>query len=335
MKRQFWFLARFGAYLAMNTLWPIVFLPVCKLAKRLGRTIFKFIFLVYPGTLDQVKGYVPLWYRALASMISVIGVVTGKYPGLVLTIPWTLEELEDENHRHERLARLARELTNLAENIGAESVALAGRLPGVLLRNGYELKKPFIKGEKGAVFTVVETVRQALDGTDPATVRIAVLGGRGFVGTPVVTSLRQLGGKVIAVDPRARNGKGTRDPLAVQNCDVVVVLTATGEQAETSVEYLKQGALVVDDTHPQLPRRIISAIKAKGGTVTKATLTLDGTRFLPRLPKWQPDWLPGCCVEAIVVAANNDTVIASQQDFDRLANKLGFQAIAVAHKSEL
>ncbi len=276
-------------------------------------------------------------------MISVIGVVMGKHRGLVVTVPWLIEELEEENHRHERLDVVVREVKKIADDIGAKAVALAGRLPSVLLQNGYEqLPSPIVVGDMGAVYTVVAATHQALDaaGLDFHGVKIGVLGGYGFLGSRVVSALRKAGGEVIAIDPRIRQigGDGTRstrDPTELANCDAVVVLTARGEQVETAVEYMKPGAIWVDDTHPQLPRRVIAAIERKDGKVIKATLTLDGARFWPRLPKWDATWLPGCCVEAMVVAANGHGKIRDQAGFDLAADRLGFVAPEAKHKSEL
>ncbi|MDP3093321.1 MAG: hypothetical protein Q8N16_00990 [bacterium] len=334
MKRQLWFLGRFAAYFTMNLLWPIVLMPL-RVAKKLGRPVFRFIFLVYPGTLDQVRGYAPLWYREIAPMISVIGVIKGRYPGLVVTIPRTIEEMEDAGHRHQRLERMVKEVKSLADAIGAKAVALAGRLPSVLLQNGYSsLPAPIVAGNMGSTYTVVAVTQQAIAdaGLSPEQVKIGVLGGYGYLGSRVVNTLKETW-KVVAIDPRA-DKRRARDPAAVSGCNVVVVLTARGEQMETVIDHLDNGVIVVDDTHPQLPKRLVAAIKRKEGRVIKATLTLKGSIFMPRLPKWKPTWLPGCCVEAIVIAADN-AKIDDQQRFNNAARMLGFTAPIVEHQSEL
>lgn len=328
------FLARFAGYLTVNfLLWPVLLLAL-KLAKKIGHPAVRFLFLVYPGTVDQVRGYTPVWFRNIAPAVSVIGIVRGPYRGLVLTIPYTLEEVEDKNHRFHKMSEIVSQVSRLAETIGARAVALAGRMPGVMIANGYSLDEPFVDGAMGAVYTVTRAVDQAVSesGLDSQTVAIAVLGGYGFIGGRTVAALRNKYAQVYSVDPRGT--EGMRDPAILASCDIVVVLTARGEQVDAAIAHAKAGSWWVDDTHPQLPRRLIRALEAKGCKVMKATLTLPGVAFLPRLPKWEPAWLPGCCVQAIVVAATGIRT-ENHAEFSVLANGLGFTAPVVSHRSEL
>lgn len=343
MKKAIWFLGRFVLYLFSNFVWMIIALPLLKLAKRLKRPLFRYMFLVYPGTLDQARGYIPLWLRKFAPLISIIGVITGEHRGLVITVPYLIEELENGGNgdRYPDLREVADKVSGLANSIGAKAVALAGRMPSLLHQNG-GIFPPIVAGDKGAVYTVLEVTKQAMHeaGLEPNKTIIGLL-GYGFLGRRVAKAIQGWGSKVIAVDPRVRverdNGFTlTRDPAVLNSCDVVIVLTAKGIQAETAVEYGSPGALWVDDTHPQMPRRLVRKIESIGGKVVKATLTRNGTRFYPRLPKWGAKWLPGCCVEAIVVASNGaDGDFVSQVAFNQAATQMNFWAPQVRHKSEL
>ena len=341
MKRQLWFFSRFAVYLVINFLWPIVLLPFCKLAKWCGRPLFQFVFLVYPGTLDQVRGYAPLWYRSFAPLISIIGLARGKYPGLIVTIPWPLEELEEKHriYKNNCLESIVRKVKKLADDIGAKAAVLAGRLPRLLLKNGSsQLPSPIVVGDMGAVYTIMTTTRLVARTKLPH-LQIGVVGGYGFLGLRVVAALQKSSARVIVVDPNIELEEGggeirfTRDPAELVSCDLVIILTARGEQAETVIKHIRPGTTIIDDTHPQLPHRVIVALEKKGCRVVKAILTLEGEWFWPRLPKWESDWLPGCCIEAIVVAANG-TPIDNQRDFETVANQIGFRPRAVSNKSE-
>lgn len=341
-KKQIWFICRFGMYILLNVLWPTVFLPICVISKWLGRPLFSFIFVVYPGTIDQVRGYAPLWYRNITPDLAPIGMIKSadkEKRGLVMTICWTLEELETQN---EFLRKIADKTKKIAKIIGADSVALAGRMPSVLHKNKYRVSPPLVAGDKGAVYTILLSVAAALkaDKLNSKTARIGII-GYGFLGSRLADALEEIGfNDIICVDPRIikeeknENILLTRDPAALNNCDLAVVLTAKGEQIDAIIDHFKKGVIVIDDTHPQLPVHLENLIKSrKKGKIIKAALGLDGVYFSPRLPKWQADWIPGCCVEALVSAIFGFT--SSQRRFNELANMLNFKALNIANKSDL
>lgn len=292
-------------------LWFVILLPLCILLKWSGYPLFGYIFLVYPGTLDQVSGYMPQWYRKIIPIISFIGIISrGKQGkrGLVITIPWTITEMEDGN----RLEVIVRRVNKLAKSIiGARSVALAGRMPGVIKQNGYFslLSPPIVVGDKGAVYTITLSIKQITEalGISISKITIGIL-GHGFIDSRLVNSLRYFStNRIFVVGPRIKQERNdydkvilSRDPAKLASCDLVVILTASGEQAEGAIEYLKPGVIIVDDTHPQLPHRLSILIEKNGGRVVKAVLGLDGVAFWPRLPQWGANWLPGCCIEGLL-----------------------------------
>lgn len=334
--RMLWFVLRFAGYFFMILAWPMI-RAICHLSRWRNKPVFDFMFVVYPGTLDQVRGYAPLWFRHIAPTISVIGIVRsggGGARGLVMTTPWTIEEIEDGKHRE-----LTEKIRAVAETIGARAVALAGRLPSVLKKNGHALETPIVAGDKGTVYTVIRSTEAAVASCDLALPKIGIL-GYGFIGSALARVLAERGFRdIVAVDPRITDDRSnggirlSRDPLELHDRDVVVILTARGEQAETAIDHFKDGVVVVDDTHPQLPRRLARRIESRGGRVVKATLGIGGTKFFPRLPKWDADWLPGCCVEAMVVAESGTA--ADQAEFNAMADRLGFRPLLVTNKSDL
>ena len=335
------FVARFMGYLTILVLWSIVFLPLCRILKRLQKPFFDFVFVVYPGTLDQVRGYGPIWVRKYVPMVSVIGIVekgrTGKR-GLVIGIPWDDDEIE-KNQLHDVIVR---NVEKLADAIGATSIALAGRLPAILTQSGRKnvLNPPFVVGDKGAVFTIIKAVERAIgvQKFNPQTIQIGVV-GYGFIGSRVANVLKNsIAQPIRAADPRITVEKRTQvwlsnSPNILADCDIVIVLAGKGEQFKDAIPYLKEGVIVVDDTHPQIPAHVSGAIEKKGGKVFKAVLGLRGMKFKPRLPKWEADWLPGCCVEAVVACLRGFS--QSQLEFDTRANEIGFEALEVTNKSDL
>jgi len=342
VKKQMWFFGRFSFYLGILAIWPII-LTILILMKKFGKPVFGYIFIVYPGSLDQVRGYMPIWFRHVIPIISPIGVISkgkNKISGIVLTIPWLIEEIEEQN----RLNRIIDKTLSTAEKIGARAIALAGRMPSVIALNNTRnrLKNPFVFGEKGAVYTILRSVIGSANaaGIDLKSAVIGII-GFGFIGSRLADSLYQEAGvkKIIAVDPRIRKERKngvilTRDPAFLSDCDIIIALTARGEQIETVVDYFKKGVLVIDDTHPQIPQRLIRRIKElKRGTVVKAALGLDGVSFIPRLPKWQRDWIPGCCVEAITASVCG--FAADQKKFNQAAARINFQPLIIDNMDDL
>jgi hypothetical protein len=162
------------------------------------------------------------------------------------------------------------------------------------------------KGSKFFVSLSIKQITEAL-GISISKITIGIL-GHGFIGSRLVNSLRYFStNRIFVVDPRIKQERNdydkvilSRDPAKLASCDLVVILTASGEQAEGAIEYLKPGVIIVDDTHPQLLHRLSILIEKNGGRVVKAVLGLDGVAFWPRLPQWGANWLPGCCIEGLL-----------------------------------
>lgn len=331
---KFLLLVRYICFITVSVLWPVVLLPFCRFAVALGFPLFDFVFLVYPGATSQVTACVPIWYRNLKPMPSVVGIMSkgkGGQRGLVVAVPWTMDEMEEKNNF---LENTVKKIEGLAESVGAKTAALGGRTVTVLSKRGHRFELPTVAGDRGAVYAVSRSIHQALKSANLKTqgVKVGVL-GYGFLGSRLGFFLKNAAQhNITAVDPRFTQPKEqdgirlTSDPSEVLNCDVIVVLTPKGEQVEDEIRYFKVGAIVVDDTYPSLPRRAISAIERNGGRVVKAGVSLEGVRFWPKLPGWGVNRIPGCCVEAMVIAATGDIRDKTQEDFNTLADRMGFGA---------
>ncbi|MDP2709478.1 MAG: hypothetical protein Q8O93_05585 [bacterium] len=219
--------------------------------------------------------------------------------------------------------------------IGSRAVAVAGQVPGMMVRNGVPVNKPFVRGNKGTVFCVMETITEAAKkhNLDLAEAGIIVV-GVGYVGGLLLKDMRANGLKAIGVDTDALNkiheipgGYVALDEDArvfLPRADLVVVLTPSGSDFEPYVKFLKQGAIVIDDTHP----KIIN--KPDGVNFYKVAVGMSGASFIPKLPGYEADWIPGCAVEAIFSAATGDFNGMTQVEFNNKAKELGFFAHLVS-----
>ncbi len=110
-----------------------------------------------------------------------------------------------------------------------------------------------------------------------------------------------------------------------------MVLTARGSDTAGIAPHLRPGTVVADDTHPEMPEAIRDAMEERGATVLKATVADARIRFVPALPDFRADDIPGCLLEALVVVQRGEEVLESQAEFNRAAEELGFVARLTPH----
>lgn len=296
---------------------------------------FPYFFVVYPGTQEDIEGYFPSWLIRTAQYILPPIFPIGRLgEGVVLATFNSTTEMEGS-------PELAGRVLNGIQEAGRRSdvlaIALAGRLPGILLSKGYQLPHPIVGGDKGTVHAVTQAVLAACEqhGLSPAT-PIAVLGAKGFIGVRLIEHLQDVGCKnLIAFDLRYEDERQPNGVLytskneALTGAKVVVVLTAEGAQIAPQVSYL-ENKIIIDDTHPQLPHELIRKLQENRCTTYKMALALDGVTFDPPLPGFHDDWIPGCVCQALV-EANERSAPQSQEQFRMAAGKLGFRTVLQPH----
>jgi hypothetical protein len=297
--------------------WPIwLMLGICRLA---GIKFFDYLFLVYPGTDKDLDGYCPRWLAKswIFRNKPVIGGVISKGSGgrgLILVVPNTVVEFRSNKDVCEKIIH---RLNWIKELVGAKSIALAGQVPGIIVRHGIELVEPFVRGNKGTVFCVSEAIREVMKKhkLTPGQFNIVVL-GVGYVGGVLMSFLKEEGYKVIGIGIKPRPDT----PEILAGADMVVVLLPRGEDFAPYARYIRSGTIVIDDTHPKIHKR------PNDFFFYKVAVGIKGVKFFPRLPGYKADWIPGCAVEAIVSAATGNFNGTSQVFFNQKARELGFYA---------
>ncbi|MBU2265217.1 hypothetical protein KJ784_03480 [Patescibacteria group bacterium] len=290
--------------------------------------IFDYLFLVYPGSASDLDGYCPrkLARSWLFSKKPTVGGIISKgqagVRGLYFVVPNTAKEFSFGKDVCESVRRRLAWLNGL---VGSRAVAVAGQVPGMMVRNGVSIEKPFVRGNKGTVFCIMETISEAMKkhGRKSGKTSIIIV-GVGYVGSQLLDSLRQEGFNAIGIDIESRKGgyvaldEDAR--VFLPKADLVVVLTPKGSDFAPYVQYLKKGAIVIDDTHPKITE------KPLGVHFYKVAVGMDGSFFYPRLPGYRSNWIPGCAVEAIMAAATGEFNGCSQKEFNQKAKELGFFA---------
>lgn len=288
---------------------------------------FDYLFLVYPGTDSDLDGYCPrkLAKNFLSGKPAIGGIIAkgagGR--GLVLVIPNTVAQFRSNKELCEVVVK---RLTMINEFVGAKAIAIAGQLPSIINHHGIELRRPFVKGNKGTVYCVMQTVEDVvrINGLDKDNTKVVVV-GVGYVGTLLMDAMRADGYDISGVDTRFNRNRSDvilpeHSKSALGDADVVIVLTPKGSDFEPYFESLKPGAIIIDDTHP----KIIRNHRHSGFKIYKVAMGLPMTVFRPRLPGYKANWIPGCALEAIISSATDTFNSMPQNLFNSRAKTLGF-----------
>jgi hypothetical protein len=289
---------------------------------------FRYLFLVYPGTEGDLAGYCPPWLARtwlFSGKPAIGGFVSHRQwgRGLVLVIPHQAMDLL----RHEKTCgKILKNLRRIHRILGTEAIALAGQMPSILsLGHGMKIQKPFVKGVKGTVFCVMETVSNVMEKHGLAKGRFKVaLVGVGHVGRQLLEAMGEEGHDIVGIDVRiSRRGVVLPEEgiPVLRQAEMVIVLTPRGSDFVPYMAHLKKGSIVIDDTHPRLTQ------KPQGCHVYKVAVGMRGVEFFPSLPGYEPRWIPGCAVEAIYATATGRfSEEEPQRTFNAAARELGFFA---------
>ena len=317
-------------FLSLAMYWPgIIILGVTAI---MGMVVFDYLFLVYPGTDSDLEGYCPpklakTWiYSGKPSWAGIITKGESGVRGLYLVVPDTTDMLCGSA---ELCLKIFQKLLWIKRSVKAKAIALAGRMPGIFLKQGIRCEEPFVQGSKGTIFCIMETLLEVekRHGLIPGTYNL-VLAGVGYVGTQLMMELKSSGRfNTIGLDLRPNGDCDVFAPHAarqlLQNADVVIVMTGKGSEFLSYKKYLNPDCIIVDDTHPKIKEGL------EEFTLYKVAVGIEGVRFFPKLPGYRPRWIPGCTVEAIVAAATGLFNHMTQVEFNEVARSLGFFAYLV------
>lgn len=281
--------------------------------------LFDYLFLVYPGNDYDLNGYCPPWLartRLFSGKPVVGGFITKGSTGvrgLILVVPDTARELLTNKAT---VQSIVYRLDSIARIIGVNSIAMAGQLPSIVEKHRIPLNRKFVHGKLGTVFTIESTLEKILSlGGVPADPSIAII-GTGYIGNALLENQARKHRNVVGYNIGS-------DASQIASADIVVVLTPRGKDFNPYIRYLKKGAIVIDDTHPRIFARIENA------TLYKVAMSLEGVRFIPKLPGYRNNWVPGCAIEAILQARFGHDTITNPELAQKAAGEIGLKPILV------
>jgi hypothetical protein len=331
VKRRLWVFGRMAAFFCVNLLWPL-FKHVIKP---------QVVFAVY-GTRGDQRAYIPNWFKRICPPIVVLAYIKDKKSrGVMISSVYSEEELASDS---KKVRKYIGDMRKAFPNVNR--FALVGRLPGFSMKAGIDITSPLVDGSLGTRFAMYESATQIagkLEDRSQAT-SIAILGGAGRIGSKLIDDLCKLFQTVIAIDPRYTEDqqelKGgstviyTKRSEALRDTRLVLVLTAKGEDIAPMVEYFEPGTIIADDTHPCIKRTTRERLNKQGVDLWKTVVTSSNYGMYPRMPNFRNDNIPGCLLEALVLNATGDHVLASASKFFEETKKCGYKALLIRHPND-
>jgi len=308
---------RKSTFVLVNVILRPLIWPILLILRPLR--LFDYLFLVYPGTDYDLDGYCPRWLarsRLFSGRPVTGGIITRGATGvrgLILVVPNTARQLLAEKSI---VLDIVNRLESISSLVGATTIAMAGQLPSIVEKHGIATNQKFVNGKLGTVFAIETTLEKILELENSVANPLIAVIGTGFIGHAVLENQKHRGRNAVGFNIES-------DAKQISTADIVIVLTPRGKDFMPYIPYLKKGAIIIDDTHPRIFARIENA------TLYKVAMSVEGVQFLPKLPGYLFDWVPGCAIEAILQARfGHDTII--NPDKARLAaEKIGLKPILV------
>ncbi len=281
--------------------------------------LFQYIFLVYPGKDKDIGEFCPLWLAKtvlFSGKPTIAGIITKSKTnarGLMLVVPNSTHDLI---HHKKISINIINNLNKIAQIIGANTIGMAGQGPAIMQKHNIETGDKFMHGTMGTVFSISETITAALRKNNfPKNAKVVAV-GKSFISKGVVDFLNIHGYNACEINL-------SDGPLLIENADIVIVITLSGKLFYPFIPHLKDSSIVIDYTHPKMLKRPTNAYFYKVAT------GIDGVKFIPKLPGYKADWIPGCCIESIVHSEFGSAPFSSQELFNKNAKSLGLRALLV------
>lgn len=343
LKRRLWVAARMTVFLSVNLLWPLL--------KHVVKP--KVVFAVY-GTRGDQRAYFPDWFKRICPPVVVAAYIKDNASrGVMVSSVYSEEELAtDSNKVNKYIGDLKKEFPEV------NRFALVGRLPGFTMKAGIDIVPPLVDGSMGTRFAMYESAMQIASKLEEAShitlssdadskpwaSSIAILGGAGRIGSKLIDDLCKQFQKVIAIDPRYVEERQellhgstviyTKRGERLKGTRLALVLTARGDDILPMVEHFEAGTVIADDTHPCMKRPTREMLQKQGVDVWKTVVTSNEYGMYPRMPNFRNDNIPGCLLEALVLNARGDDVLASPEVFFEAAKTCGYKTLLIRHPDD-
>jgi len=261
---------------------------VGRLNRRMG--FIRSVFFCYAFDEAAIRSYGPAarvrWIKWTPVPIGVLR--QGRYRGLVLAAPISEADIARPENAKD-FAGLIGRLKKIARLLDVDVVNLAGRLPGILFRDG---ERFFADPRPATVSVILRALDRLSDRygilSPPPTI---LLGGAGFIGEALERRLNERGQRCVVIDPKTGGGI---IPPDLRGQPALLVDLSPRDTISGYLDQLWPGLIVLKETFPPPTVEIRAALAAKSIDVFHLS-GVEG-RIVPALPAPYDIAVPCCAV---------------------------------------
>lgn len=295
-------------------------------------------FMFYPASDKYVQKYMFKWVYDHFPIPDIFPMGLMVRPGMISVYATTKDALQ--NVDGSRLKEITESIPTYFPY--ARSVSLAGSWPSMLNKAGLsDVDSPLVDASMGTIYTMDRICAQMVKkkGKELSNAVLCILGGGGFIGKRLLPKIKNNYKQIFAIDPiypedRSQdNTVYSNDPAHIRYADAVLVLTPRGDDAAAYAAYAASGQIWGDDTFPDMTPRTREKIENAGARLFKPAMVDRSFRFIPPLPTFGVNRIPGCLISGIVNEIKPG--VADIDEFYEVADSLNLEAKLFPHEKDL
>ena len=298
----------------------------------------KLVFMFYPGSDKYITNYMFKWVYEHFPIpdITPLGLILK--PGMIGVYATTKDVLQ--NVEDSRLNEVTSKITTFFPS--ARSVSLAGSWPSMLQKAGIPNNRPpLVDASFGTIYTMDKICAKMVSKKRKETkdAILCVLGGGGFIGKGLLPKIKNHYKQIFAIDPiyaqdeTEENTTFSNNPAHISKADAVLVLTPTGDDAAPYTQFAKNGQIWGDDTFPDMSTQTRAKFKNAGVKLYKPAMVDESFRFVPPLPTFGINRIPGCLISGMVNEVKQGVI--DIDSFYKIADTLQIKAKLFLHRKDL
>ena len=298
----------------------------------------KLVFMFYPGSDKYIKNYMFKWVYEHFPIPDITPLGLMIRPGMIGVYGTTKDVLQNVDGA--RLIEITEKIPTFFPF--SRSVSLAGSWPSLLQKAGSPNNQaPLVDASLGTIYTMDRICAQMISkkGKDTKNAVLCILGGGGFIGKGLLPKIKENYKQIFAIDPiytqdeTKGNTVYSNDPVRIRKADAVLVLTPTGDDAAPYAEHAVNGQIWGDDTYPDMSPSTRSKLKSAGVELFKPAMVDESFRFIPPLPTFGVNRIPGCLISGMVNEVKQG--ITDINSFYEIADTLQVKAKLFPHQKNL
>jgi hypothetical protein len=219
-------------------------------------------FIFYASDKKYLQTMIYEWYVPFVRWRAGLGQIMRQNGYWILSFGIATNEEDFYNPENkQKLEKMLRRAERVAWIIGVEQLTFAGVLPGIFAKYGFERKIKAVE-KMNTVTAVTQSVYITIEKENlPEDVPVVVLGGSGYIGKCVVTTLKKqrYPGKVYSIDIRNGDKSGVLPREIVSKPAIILNIT----KKFVIQDYLSQlwaGAVVINEVFPEPSEATIIAM---------------------------------------------------------------------------